>query len=166
MDPARLLDANQAMIIQGQRPALKVCPITADILRVAEELSPELGPQDNRSLLIDLTGSHPFLVYALDARPPGLPMVITGHRGSSEYIETRLNTLPIEDLCTAWILDHGRESSRVTLNHMRMAGIDPDTHYTVRATLPSPVVPTPLSILQPVNIDVCRDEVSRFRSNH
>jgi hypothetical protein len=54
--------------------------------------------------VIDLTGSMPGMIYALEGRPVGSPWIIGGYPGSRKVAELTLAQARCEDLASAWLL--------------------------------------------------------------
>lgn len=63
--------------------------------------SAEMPPE---TAIIDLSGQSPGLIFAVGARSLGLPWLVGGLPGSTQFAQQVLKTVPCEDLARAWIL--------------------------------------------------------------
>ena len=101
---------------------------TAAYIRELHRLSAANGFRPGDPAL-DLTGVSPGSIYAMGARPPGVPWIFAGYPGSTDFLRAALDDEACEAIAMAWILTEPSAPARFSYETLRQFGIDIMTDY-------------------------------------
>lgn len=97
---------------------------TADYLNAFGRFYDRFGPEDDRAVLIDLSGMSPFLSYHLNTGLMGVPWLIATENNSQKTFEYLLSKMDRQRLKSAWIIDAPENRRHLDAQALREIGLD------------------------------------------
>lgn len=110
--------------------SLRLSPLIAEHIRNSRRVLRDADFPD-ASLLIDLSGQSPGLVFTSDAVSPGQAWMIGGYPGSEKRLSLALRTVSCEELATAWLLEHDEAQFGFDKSVLQKVGLAPESYLPV-----------------------------------
>ncbi len=133
----------------GEGGTLLVDPPTARFLGETGTLREQLGEEDNRAHLIDLSGKLPFLHYHLDARPLSVAWLGSTRKKSQAYFKFLLKRIPADDIKRAWISEMPALKKKLDPKALLDYGISFPQDYELVLETRSPYLKNPVKFYKP-----------------
>ena len=95
--------------------------------------------------IIDLTGSSPGVVYALNAKAPGSAWLLGGYQGSEAFAAASLDLATCADLAKAWVLTAPSGQANLPNSILSRYGLDLQSDFDDLGSAKRPPTPFPKS---------------------
>jgi hypothetical protein len=103
--------------------------------------------------LLDLTGAHPGLVYAVGGVPPGISWIGGGYSFSLGLLRESMALMDETQHQNVWLLFAPGHHRGFSEDELRQAGIDLDRDFEQAATLPLPNLDVNLYVYRPKSLE-------------
>jgi len=141
--------------LRGGRSALYLDQANHDFYSALAAAQPRIDALESVPLLLDMTGGLPLVAYHLSLDIPGTAWLSGGYDWSEGFLRERLDSLPREQLCKAWILTSTPSGRSFDLGLLQDYGLTLEA-YDIAATARSPYMDVQVELLAPSgNFEVC-----------
>ena len=139
----------QKTSIRGGRSTLRLDPLTKVFFDRLSAAADEMGPVDQRPILIDLSGRLPMAQYHMQARPAFTPWILSAYKGSNAFLAHVIAQMSDEQLARAWILDAPAYKYHMDPAPIAERGHQLDRDYRTVTTAFAPYIKTDIVLLAP-----------------
>ena len=84
--------------------------------------------------MIDLSGHHAGLIFAIGGKSIGVASSLGGYPGSNKYVTRGLNHVSCEEIIRAWILTEPLDSNAISIDVLSSFGGDLMSDYVLVGT--------------------------------
>ncbi len=139
----------QKTSIRGGYSTLRLDPLTKAFFDRLSDAADQMGPMDQRPILIDLSGRLPMAQYHMQARPAFTPWILSAYKGSDAFLAHVMAQMSDEELARAWILDAPAYKHRLDPAPIEARGHDLARDYRIVTTAMAPYIKTDIVVLAP-----------------
>ncbi len=145
-----LAGQNQPTQIRGGHSTIRTDPETKAFFDALSTAADQMGPAEQRPILIDLTGRMPMVQYHLQARPPYTAWLLSTYKGSDDFLAKIIDRMSDEELARAWVLDAPGYKYRLDPAPIVARGLVFKRDYKVAATAFAPYIKRDIVLLAPL----------------
>lgn len=128
-----LLQTNKASIGSG------VVVVNAEVVRYLNRLKNvfyDFGFKANDPV-IDLTGRHPGVLFALNAKPLVHPWILGGYPGSDEFFKLGILQVKCDEIARSWLIVENDGERSISMSVLSDVGLDLNRNYKLVGTVDS-----------------------------